>query len=68
MENPLGSPAPWNPLRGTSSPEGVAVDKDGRIYISAVTPPGMARYTPQHNTVPTNSAGAPAGGRGGRAQ
>jgi len=64
----LGSPAPWNPLRGTSSPEGVAVDKDGRIYISAVTPPGMARYTLQHNTVPTNSAGAPAGGRGGRAQ
>lgn len=59
----LGAPAPWNPLRGTSSPEGVAVDKDGRVYISAVTPPGLGRYTLQHNTVPTNSQGIPAGGR-----
>jgi sugar lactone lactonase YvrE len=60
----LGAPAPWNPLRGTSSPEGVAVDRDGRVYTSAVTPPGLARYTLQHNTVPTNSQGIPAGGRG----
>jgi sugar lactone lactonase YvrE len=66
----LGAPAPWNPLRGTSSPEGVAVDKDGSIYISAVTPPGMARYTLNPNIVPTNSQGIPAGGRsaGGRGQ
>jgi sugar lactone lactonase YvrE len=65
----LGAPAPWNPLRGTSSPEGVAVDVDGRVYTSAVTPPGLSRYTLNSNTVPTNSQGIPAGGRagGGRA-
>jgi hypothetical protein len=56
----LGNPAPWHPLRGTSSPEGVAVDVDGRIYIAAVTPPGLGRYTINNNTVP-----APQQGRGG---
>jgi sugar lactone lactonase YvrE len=45
IQDPLGNPAPWNPLRGTTGPEGVAADKDGVIYVSQVTPPGLARYT-----------------------
>ena len=57
----LGNPTPWHPLRGTSSPEGVAADVDGRIYIAAVTPPGLGRYTINTNTVP-----GPQQGRGGR--
>jgi streptogramin lyase len=61
----LGNPAPWNPLRGTSSPEGVAADIDGRIYISGVTPPGLGRYTVNTNTKPAPQQG---GGRGGAAQ
>jgi streptogramin lyase len=61
----LGNPAPWNPLRGTSSPEGVTADVDGRIYISGVTPPGLGRYTINTNTKPAPQQGA---GRGGAAQ
>ena len=45
IPDPLGNPAPWNPLRGTTGSEGVAVDKDGIIYTSQVTPPGLAKYT-----------------------
>jgi sugar lactone lactonase YvrE len=60
----LGNPAPWNPLRGTSSPEGVTVDADGRIYISGVTPPGLGRYTLNTNTKPAPQQGS--GGGGGR--
>lgn len=58
----LGNPAPWHPLRGTSSPEGVAADVDGRIYIAGVTPPGMGRYTINTNTKPAPQQGG--GGRG----
>ena len=60
----LGNPAPWNPLRGTSSPEGVTVDVDGRIYISGVTPPGLGRLTINNNTKPAPQQGAGGGGAG----
>jgi sugar lactone lactonase YvrE len=60
----LGNPAPWNPLRGTSSPEGVAADVNGVIYIAAVTPPGLGRYTINTNTKPGPQQGS--GGGGGR--
>ena len=63
----LGNPAPWNPLRGTSSPEGVAADANGVIYIAAVTPPGLGRYTINTNTVPGPQQGRGGGGGGGRA-
>jgi len=45
IPDPLGNPAPWNPLRGTTGSEGVTVDRDGIIYTSQVTPPGLAKYT-----------------------
>jgi DNA-binding beta-propeller fold protein YncE len=45
LQDPLGNPAPWNPLRGTTGAEGVTADKDGIVYVSQVTPPGLARYT-----------------------
>jgi sugar lactone lactonase YvrE len=44
LPDPLGNPVPWMPLRGTTGPEGVAA-ADGYIYISQVTPAGLARYT-----------------------
>lgn len=44
MPDPLGNPVPWNPLRGTTGPEGVAA-ADGYIYASQVTPPGLVRYS-----------------------
>ncbi len=42
--DPLGNPAPWFPLRGTTGSEGVTVGPDGTVYTSQVTPPGMVRY------------------------
>jgi len=45
IPDPLGNPAPWNPQRGATSPEGVAVDKDGIVYTAQVSPPGLAKYT-----------------------
>jgi hypothetical protein len=44
IPDPLNSPAPWNPLRGTSGVEGLAVDKDGILYGASVTPPNLAKY------------------------
>ena len=44
LPDPLGNPVPWNPLRGTTGPEGVAA-ADGYIYASQVTPPGLVRYS-----------------------
>ena len=64
----LGNPAPWNPLRGTSSPEGVAADVNGVIYIAAVTPPGLGRYTINTNTIPGPQQGRGGGGRGAGGQ
>jgi DNA-binding beta-propeller fold protein YncE len=46
LPDPLGNPVPWNPLRGTTGAEGVAA-ADGYIYVSQVTPPGLARYSPK---------------------
>ena len=46
IPDPLGNPAPWNPLRGTTGMEGIAVG-DGAIYVAQVTPPGLAKYTPK---------------------
>lgn len=54
IPDPLGNAAPWM-AGGTLSPEGVAVDSNGVIYTSSVTPPGLTRYTLNHNfkvTVP----------------
>jgi len=45
IPDPLGNPTPWFPLRGTTGSEGVVADKDGIIYVSQVTPPGLAKYT-----------------------
>jgi sugar lactone lactonase YvrE len=44
IPDPLGNPAPWNPLPGTSGAEGVAVDAKGNIFVSQVNPPGLAKY------------------------
>ena len=49
LPDPLGNASPWSG-GGTLSPEGVAVDKDGRIITGSVTPPGMAVWTLQFNT------------------
>jgi sugar lactone lactonase YvrE len=51
IPDPLGNMAPWSAY-GTLSPEGVAVDRDGIIYTSGVTPPGLTRYTPNNNFKP----------------
>jgi DNA-binding beta-propeller fold protein YncE len=59
LPDPLGNSTAWQP-GGTLSPEGVAVDKDGRIYTSQVRPGGLARWTITHNTPPIRL-----GGRGG---
>jgi hypothetical protein len=45
--DPLGNPAPWFPLRGTTGSEGVTVGPDGTVYTSQVTPPGLVRYVPK---------------------
>jgi sugar lactone lactonase YvrE len=65
IPDPLGQPSNDNAMRGTSSPEGVAADKNGVIYASGVTPGGIARYTIQHNVVPGNSQGRGPGSPGG---
>jgi len=44
IPDPLGNPTPWFPLRGTTGAEGITAI-DGVIYVSQVTPPGLARYT-----------------------
>jgi streptogramin lyase len=46
VPDPLGNPAPWNPLRGTTGMEGIVV-ADGAFFVSQVTPPGLAKYTPR---------------------
>ena len=51
IPDPLGNSTAWQP-GGTLSPEGVAVDRDGRIYTSSVRPPGLMRWTLQENTPP----------------
>jgi hypothetical protein len=52
IPDPGNNPAPWNPERGTSGSEGVAVDKDGIIYATSVTPPVLAKYTLKKNAAP----------------
>ena len=44
IPDPLGNPTPWFPLRGTTGAEGI-VAGNGAIYVSQVTPPGLAKYT-----------------------
>jgi len=46
IPDPLGNPAPWNPLRGTSGMEGITA-AGGEFFVSQVTPPGLAKYTPK---------------------
>ncbi len=46
VPDPLGNPAPWNPLRGTTGMEGITA-ADGGFFVSQVTPPGLAKYTPK---------------------
>jgi hypothetical protein len=71
IPDPLGNSTAWQP-GGTLSPEGVASDKDGRVYTSSVRPPGLMRWTITHNTPPVRLSGggggrgaSGAGGRGG---
>lgn len=52
LPDPLGNPAPWNPLRLTSGAEGVAADDAGNIYAAQVTPVGLVRYTPKYGFKP----------------
>jgi len=52
IPDPGNNPAPWNPERGTSGSEGVAVDKEGIIYATSVTPPVLAKYTLKKNAAP----------------
>lgn len=47
--DPLGNPAPWFPLRGTSGSEGVAVAPGGVVYTAQVTPPGLNKYSRKPN-------------------
>ena len=59
IPDPLGNMGPWSAV-STLEPEGVAVDKDGIIYTSNVTPPGLTKYTANHNfkpVVPTAGGG-----------
>ena len=51
LQDSLGNPAPWNPLRGTTGAEGIVVDKDGIVYVSQVTPPALARYTKKNQEI-----------------
>ena len=64
IPDPLGNSTAWQP-GGTLSPEGVTVDKDGRIYTSSVRPAGLMRWTITTNTPPIRLGGG-GGGRGGR--
>ena len=46
LPDPLGNPAPWFPLMGTTGSEGVTADAQGNIYTSQVMPFGqVARYS-----------------------
>ena len=47
VPDPLGNPAPWNPLRGTTGMEGITADGNGNVFVAQVTPPGLAKYTPK---------------------
>jgi len=65
VPDPWGQPSADNAMRGTSSPEGVAADKNGVVYASGVTPAGIAKYTIQHNVPHGNSQGRGPGSPGG---
>jgi sugar lactone lactonase YvrE len=56
IPDPLGNAVPWSSY-GTLSPEGVVADKDGIIYTSSVTPPGLTRYTINNNFKPIIGGG-----------
>ena len=46
LPDPLGNPAPWFPLRGTTGAEGIVADDAGNIYTTQVMPFGqVARYS-----------------------
>ena len=45
IPDPLGNPAPWQPLRLTTGAEGIAVDSSGAIYLAQVTPVGLVKLT-----------------------
>lgn len=45
IPDPLGNPAPWQPLRLTTGAEGIAVDNSGAIYLAQVTPVGLVKLT-----------------------
>jgi len=65
IPDPLGNSTAWQP-GGTLSPEGVTVDKNGRLYTSSVRPPGLMRWTITTNTPPVRlGGGGGGGGRGG---
>jgi sugar lactone lactonase YvrE len=65
IPDPWGQPSPNNAMRGTSSPEAVTADRNGVIYASGVTPPGIFRYTITNNTLPVNAQGRGPGSPGG---
>ncbi len=44
LPDPQGNPAPWMPAGATNGAEGVAVAKDGTIYVSKVLPAQLVRY------------------------
>jgi hypothetical protein len=65
IPDPWGQPSNNNAMRGTSSPEGVAADKNGVVYGIGVTPPGINKYTLATATLPVNAQGRGPGSPGG---
>jgi sugar lactone lactonase YvrE len=54
--DPQGNMSAWSTY-STLSPEGVAVDKDGIVYTSHVTPSGLTKYTLNTNFKPPVGGG-----------
>ena len=44
LPDPQGNPSPWMPAGATNGAEGVAVARDGTIYVSKVVPAQLVRY------------------------
>lgn len=47
LPDPQGNPTPWMPAGTTNGSEGVAVAKDGSMYVAKVLPAQLVRYVPK---------------------
>ncbi len=52
LPDPQGNPAPWMPAGATNGAEGVAVARDGTIYVSKVVPAQLVRYVRKDSLPP----------------